>query len=350
MRGVDWILTDKSLIQSIDETPYITRTTYDDSSYLDAVNKSYSLFPELETWQKIQGEQIIHIEDSPSETLQELTQSLVTPLEFHYYSENNIQAFTEFSPKLCYLNGQLYCKGKAHIGRAYLLPRTFSEDGEPEDFYLYISPDYLRTYNGSFDDNDGWDNLRIAPLNSESIAIFTPHNDDFAICKKAENAQIFTLPQCESLDLSADNGALFFDALTGSNLALNDKGASFMRDGLSLECKGIQQWLAPSGKVDAVSPQLVMSSFDNGTLATHVQGGFHRELLTSKTLPLSASEYSGKRLSLDIGEANSRKTIQVNSASRISDIELAIEEIIYKPVVKVQLTRKAIFSIPARHQ
>lgn len=336
MRGADWILTNKSLIQSLDDEPYISRTTYNDSSFLDAIKKSYSFFPEIETWQKIQGEQIIRVDNPPSENLQELTQSLVTPLEFHYYSENNIKAFSEFSPKLCYINGQLYGKGKAHIGRAYLLPRTFNEDGETEDFYLYISPDYLRTYNGSFDDNDGWENLRVAPFTPESVAIFTPKNDDYSICKKATNAQIFTLPNGESLDLSADNGALFFDALTGSNLALNDGGASLLRDGLNYECKGLRQWIAPSGKVDMVSPQLVMSSFDNGTLATHVQGGFHRELLAGKTLPLSVRDYSDKRLSLESVDSNSRKTIQVNNTDGMNDIQF-IEEITYKPAVEVQL-------------
>lgn len=339
MRGADWILTDKSLIQSIDDEPYITRTTYTDSSYLDTIKKSYSFFPEIETWQKIQGEQIIRVDNPPSETLQESTQSLVTPLEFHYYSENDIKAFTEFSPKLCYINGQLYGKGKAHIGRAYLLPRTFNEDGEPEDFYLYISPDYLRSYNGSFDDNDGWENLRVAPFTHESVAIFTPQNDDYSICKKATNAQIFTLPNGESLDLSADNGALFFDALTGSNLALNDKSASLLRDGMSFECKGIRQWIAPSGKVDTVSPQLVMSSFDNGTLATHVQSGFHRELLAGKTLPLSTRDYSGKRLSLENLGINSRSALQVNSIAGIT-----VDDSTYKTTYNEAVTIKYITS------
>lgn len=337
MRGADWILTDKSLIQSLDDEPYISRTTYNDSSFLDAIKKSYSFFPEIETWQKIQGEQIIRVDNPPSENLQELTQSLVTPLEFHYYSENNIKAFSEFSPKLCYINGQLYGKGKAHIGRVYLLPRTFSEDGEPEDFYLYISPDYLRSYNGSFDDNDGWENLRVAPFTPESVAIFTPQNNDYSICKKATNAQIFTLPNGESLDLSADNGALFFDALTGSNLALNDKGASLLRDGLSFECKGIRQWIAPSGKVDTISPQLVMSSFDNGTLATHVQGGFHRELLAGKTIPLSTRDYSGEMLSLGMSEANSKEAVQENSIQVTLEKNATNWKDVYSSAISIKL-------------
>lgn len=312
-RGVDWILTDKSLILSSDEDPYISRTEYDsdDTSYIDAINQSYSFFPEFETWQKIQSGQVIHIADAPNQEWQEMPNGLITPLEFHYYSDDDIQSVTDFTPKLCYCNGQLYAKGKAHIGRAYLLPRTFSRNGDIEDFYLYISPDYLRSYdktNQAFSDNDGWDKLLLAPLNQNSACMFTPENENSIYCKKAENAQVSLLPQLEQLDYSANNGAIFFDGLTHSNLMLNNNGASFLCDNLSYECKGLKQWLAPSGKVDAVSSQSVISSFDNGTLVTYLHQGLYRELLTKKKLPLVIKGYSGIKLSLN----DKDKNIQVN--------------------------------------
>lgn len=335
-RGVDWILTDKSLILSSDDEPYISRTEYEssDTTYTDTINKSYSFFPELETWQEIQSGQVIRVADAPNQALQVISQSLLTPLEFHYYSDDDIQAVTEFNPQLCYCNGQLYGKGKAHIGRAYLLPRTFKENGDVENFYLYVSPDYLRSYDKTrkkFNDNDGWDNLILAPLNSNSVCSFTPANGDYGLCKKAENGQVLSFPQIEQLDYSANNGAIFFDGLTGSNLMLNDNGASLLRDSLSYECKGLSQWIAPSGKVDVISPQYAISSFDTGTLATFTQQGLHRELLTQKTIPLTAKDYTEKRLSLGEADKNSKKFIHVNSVKGDNDIALVDWQNIYIP-------------------
>ena len=283
-RGVDWILTDKSLILSSDDEPYITRTEYEseDTTYIDAINSSYSFFPELETWQKIQSGQVISILDAPSEAWQEMPRNLIDTLEFHYYSNDNIQTFSSFKAQLCYSNGQLYAKGKAHIGRAYLLPRTFTfnPNGESEimNFYLYVSPDYLREYDAeiqAFDDNDGWDKLVIMPLNSDSVAVFSPQDDAMLMCKKAEH--IYTLPQNKAADFSANNGAIFFDTFTGSNLAVNNNAAFLMRDNLLYECKGIQQWIAPAGIIETISAQYAMSLTDDTAIITHFPQGLYRE-------------------------------------------------------------------------
>lgn len=340
-RGVDWILTDKSLILSSDDEPYITRTEYesDDTTYIDAIDKSYSFFPELETWEEIQNVQISNIEGSPSNTWKEIPQSLITPLEFHYYNDDDIQAFTDFNPKLCYCNGQLYGKGKAHIGMAYLLPRTFNDNGEPTNFYLYISPDYLRKYDSekqAFDDNDGWDKLTIAPLNDSSVCIFTPENNDNPFCKKAVNAQVLSLPQNETLDFSADNGAIFFDVFTHSNLVLNDKKTLFLYDNLSYECKGLRQWLATTGKVEAITHETIISSFNNATLATHIQQGFHRELLNKKTLPLSVKYFLEKRISLYVVNKENRKIIQYNSLREKVSNESLVWQNIYKAAIEIR--------------
>ena len=338
-RGVDWILTDKSLILSSDEDPYISRTEYDsdDTSYIDAINQSYSFFPEFETWQKIQSGQVIHIADAPNQEWQEMPNGLITPLEFHYYSDDDIQAITDFKPQICYCNGQLYAKGKAHIGRAYLLPHTLNINGEVVTFYLYISPDYLRNYdseNQTFNDNDGWDKLILAPLTKDSVCIFTPESKDYGFCKKSVNSQVISLPQLEQFDFSEDNGVIFFDGLTHSNLVFNDNGASFLYDNLSYECKGLRQWLAPAGSVDAVTPDLVIASCDNATLVTHIQG-FHRELLAGKTLPITAKAHSDKRLSVVSIDRHDKKSIQINSINEPITDKTIYREDIYRSTCKV---------------
>ena len=332
-RGVDWILTDKSFILSSDSEPYISRITYesDDTTYIDSINQSYSFFTEFETWKEIFIRQIIKTNNVPfSNTLNEgcleIPQSAIVPLEFHYYSDNDIQAVTDFMPKLCYCNGQLYGKGKAHIGRAYLLPYIFDTNGVPIDFYLYISPDYLRHYdtdNQTFDDNDGWADFLITPLNQEAACFFIPERNDSTFCKKAKNGQVFILPQneqleCKQLDFSVNNGAIFFDGFTGSNLMLNNNGAFWLCDNLSYECKGLHQWLVPSNIAMTISSQNIMSDFDNETLSIYIQQGFYRELLMNKILIFTIREYS--RQTLFMGEKNieGKRNICINQKTAIS--------------------------------
>lgn len=317
MRGIDWILTDKSFILSSDDEPFFSRIEYnaDDASYFNAILRSYSFFPELETWQQIVNEQVIHIEGSTSDLWKVIPQNKLTPIEFHYYSDDNILAVTDFSPKLCYCNEALYAKGKAHIGRVYLFPCSLNENGDVTDFYLYISPDYLRSYdteNQTFNDNDGWDNLILAPLNENSACFFTPDNQDYGFCKKALNAQVTSLPQLEALDFSKNNGIIFFDGLTQSNLLLNDSGTSLLHDNLNYKCKGLRQWIDPTGRVKAVASHWVIASVDNFSLATHLNSGFFREKLTTHDLPITATSYSGKRFAMNDDIQNNNKSINVN--------------------------------------
>ena len=334
-RGVDWILTDKSLLRSQAEVPYISRSEYDsdDTTYSDAIEKCYSFWPELETWQEITAQKL-NIEDSPDDKWKEVPQNLITPLEFHYYSDDDIQAVTEFNPKLCYCNGQLYAKGKAHIGRAYLLPRVFNTDGEVIGFYLYILPDYMREYdseNQTFNDNDGWDKLNIAPLEDNSVGIFTPEDNNNTACKKAEDGLVYRLPQSEQLDYSVDNGTISFDGFTGLNLALNSQGASFLRDNVSYQCKGLQQWFAPSNKIEAIfHQQSVISSIENATIAIHTQQGFYRELLPKKLSQISTATYSGKNLLFNVLNSNSKKIVQANSIYNTNIISASIWEKVFQ--------------------
>ena len=317
-RGVDWILTDKSFIQSSDDEPYFSRSEYntDNNSYIDAIHRSYSFFPELGTWEEIISEQILHVEGVPSDLPNNIPQSKITPLELHYYSDDDIQFITNFTPKLCYCNGILYAKGQAHIGKVYLLPRSFTEKGEIENFYLYICPDYLRNYdteNQTFDDNDGWNDLIITPLNENSACFFTPDNQDYGYCKKALNAQVTSLPILEHLDFSSNDGGIFFDAITQSNLLLNDSGASLLYDNINYQCKGLPQWIAPAASIESVDKNLIIASDDNFSMATHLDSGFFREKLNTHALPLTSSSYSGKRFAMGDISRSSYKNILVNT-------------------------------------
>ncbi|MBR1436967.1 MAG: hypothetical protein IJ587_00385 [Synergistaceae bacterium] len=359
-RGVDWILTDKSLILSSDDEPYITRTEYEDSdtTYIDKINQSCSFFPEFETWSKIYNRQNICIADAPSdkwktidiidvpsEAFLELSQGTIGTIEFHYYNNKDINVYANFKPQLYYCNGKIYGKGKAHIGRAYLLPRRFNINGNPVSFYLYISPDYLRSYdktNKEFNDNDGWDRLLIAQLNQDSICVFAPENENYGLCKKAENGKVFSLQQNEQIDFSTNNGAIFFDGLTHSNLMLNENGASFLRENLLYTCNGLHQWLIPSKKVETISAQFVISSFDNATLITHIQQGFHRELISGDNHVLSVKQYLDKNLFISDTSKNNKKIFRINTIRNTINKEAALWNMIYCSFISVDFLYEAV--------
>lgn len=350
-RGVNWILTDKSLVLSSDDEPFFSRIEYDadDTTFIDALNQSYSLFPELETWEEIQYG-IVHIQNPPSDEYKEIKREVLIPFEFHYYSDDNILDFTDFIPQLYYFYGQLYGKGKAHIGKVYLFPYRFNGNGEPNNFCLYISPDYLRVYDTEkqdFDDNDGWDKLMIAPLNSTSIGIFTPQNDDTnddtMECKKAENGLVFALPQNKQFDYSANNGTIFFDLFTHYNLVLNDLGASFLHDDIHYECNALRQWIAPTGIINNILLKTVISALNNSYLATYFERGFCREFISENILPIAINYSLNKNLSLGIADVNNKKNIRVHTTEG-SPISKAVDwDNIYKQTAKIKMLNSFLF-------
>ena len=312
-RGVDWILTDKSLLRSQAEAPYISRTEYDsdDSTYSDAIEKCYSFWSELETWQKIQSGQVLSIDGSPDDKWQEVAQNNIISMAYL----KTYGLYMNFDIKVCYRNEYCYAKCDFLIGKAYLIPCIFDMNGMPETFYFHISPDYIRefdTESQEFSDNDGWNNFAIAPINNNSVGVFTPEDDDSIVCKKAENGLVYKLPQGEQADYSVNHGAIFFDGFSGSNLVLNNQGASFLHDNVSYQCKGLQQWLAPNNKIYNISQHCIISSINNATIATFEQQEFYRQLITSKNIP-STIGHLDKNLSLKDTLTNNFHSIQANT-------------------------------------
>lgn len=238
-------------------------------------------------------------------------------------------------------------KGKAHIGRVFLLPRSFNENGDIEDFYLYISPDYKRTYdaeNKTFYDNDGWDNLIIAPLNQSSACFFTPDNDTHGFCKKPVNSKVTSLPQLELIDFSPNNGVVFFDGLTLSNLLLNNTGASLLYDNISYECNQLRLWLASAGDVKTVNSNFVCDSNDNFSLINHLDSGFFREKINSQSLPVSFSPYSQKFFSMGHFSRNNKQYISINEAPALyKNNQYALWDYIFKSFLHISV----LYVIPA---
>ena len=372
-RGVDWLLTDTVIIQASDDEPYVfTANLFNDegtsflysilrskdlssgidsitkaawglsqtngnsegygyfnrSALLQSVNKHYSQLPTVGNWHIIKN----FLVRKPDNPLSEAHNSMLNirpliPLEFNGSTPAYGCGFDN-DIFLTYHNGELWGRGLYHIGRCYILPAVFDESGNPQEFYLYISPDYPRIAVAQADKFK----LGILKTADNLYGFLTEQVSslDNGLCYGSDSPKVFDASTKQWQQIS-ESGQMFIDTLNHSGLMLNDDGAIFL-NGTSYECKGLKQWLAPAGVVDAVSEQSVISSFDNAAVATYPQQSFHRELLTGKKLPISAKKFSGKRLSLGLND----KKIQVNSSAGTNGVENIAWQNVYKQSVSIR--------------
>lgn len=257
--------------------------------------------------------------------------------------------------QLAYVNGQIWGRGLFHIGRVYILPAVFDENYNPVEFYLYISPDYpcspfLTSY---FDSNSDWLNTGIAGIHhvdAESLYGFLSEQADAAssgACLTASNTQLLSLQNNEWVNLSEHEGKIFIDTFNSQALVLHEKGAKLVRDSISdpndYQCNNLPQWLAPAGKVEAVTNDYIIASADNSAFCTSLNTGFNRQSITHCILPLSARSFSDKQdkgYRTSISETISSDNNKVFGVNHISSINYAPQRIewqdIYKQAIDIQ--------------
>ena len=385
-RGIDWILTDTMIIQVLDDEPYvITANLFNDSetsflysilrskvlssgidpitqsawglsegngnsegygyfnrsALLQSVNKHYSLLPAIGDWNIINN----FLVRRPDNPLTDSHNSMLNirpliPLEFNGSKPAYGCGFDNDINLTCN-NNELWGRGIYHFGKCYILPAVFAEDGTPQEFYLYISPDYRRrNIDTSIVTRDEWINMGILHTGETLYGFLTEklNSLDNGLCYQSDTPKVFILASKEWLQLLED-GLMFIDTLNNSGLVLSDDTSIFLNDdNVSYECNGLKQWLDPASKVEAITEKSVISSWDNATLATYIQQGFHRELLNDKTLPFSAKSYSGKRLSFGNINIDNKNAIQVNSIKNDNEGDSIAWENIYKPAVEIKST------------
>ena len=206
-RGIDWILTKDKIIQAIDNRPYIfTADLFTDTedvffysnlrtwniaisgvqgsrifpigsgidlftndawglnadngntegygyfnrtAFLNIVKKQYSFLPAIGDWNIVNNFLVRrYIEEEWTDEYNSMSYLRpLIPLEF--YSNNGDYQYPcyglgyENDVRLTYYDGNIWGRGLACIGKCYILPAVFNEDGTPKEFYLYISPDFL---------------------------------------------------------------------------------------------------------------------------------------------------------------------------------------------------------------
>ena len=125
---------------------YFSKTThllYPAESH--SMEQCYSFIPAVGDWQIIENFLVRRPDNPLTESYNsQLNLRPLIPLEF----KKNTPAYgTGYNLKhrgiqLAHKNGQILARGLYNIGHVFLLPAVFDEDGEPLEYYLYISPDY----------------------------------------------------------------------------------------------------------------------------------------------------------------------------------------------------------------
>ena len=410
--GLDWVLTNNNIFMVVDDEPYILTARLFDANIPDnflysllrsgsigasgidpftgeawgkredngnsegtgyfsksthllypagdhAFEQCYSLLPPVGDWQIFENflihrpavEETSDTENITSYNYMQAVRPLI-PLEF----ANGAAAYgTGYNMdhrgiQLFHHKGEIWGRGLYNIGKVYLLPAVFGENGEVLEYYLYISPDYPCSpfLKNALDKTNSWLETAIAFIGSDSLYGFLSEQPDSLsgrACFKSTNGRILSPATGEFLILSEDNARLFFDALSYKGVLLDNNGGQLMLGkGLSeaqdVKCKTLQQWLAPAGYVDAVTNDYIAASADNSAFCTSLVTGLNRQFLSPNTIPLTAKafqdsneDYYRLAISDGVNESN-RKIFGVNKilAQDVTQEAIKWREIYKEPV------------------
>ena len=200
-------------------------------------------------------------------------------------------------------NGKIWGRGVFHIGLVYILPAVFDANGNPLEFYLYISPDYPCSpfLSSAFNALDNWLNIAIFHIGATSLYGFLSEQANAlsnSTCLTSSITEVFNPESSEWISLSSNNGKLFIDTVSSSAVVLHDKGADFRFEDLNIskafECITLNQWIAPAGKIDAINTDYIIASDNNSTFLTSLLAGFYRQAVSSN-VHFSAISFSDNK-------------------------------------------------------
>ena len=236
----------------------------------------------------------------------------------------------------------------------HYLMTNFGEAGLWNDSSSTATLLYICEWDYELNENDFlgclWPNIAPAPIGSEALYGFLSEQADAlsgSSCFKSIDGRVLLPESGELLTLSENNARIFFDTLSYKGLLLDDDGGQLMlgegiTDAQDVNCKTLQQWLAPAGQIDAVTDDYIAASADNSAFCTSLITGFNRQFLSPNTIPLTASAFQDSnevfyRLAISEGaNENSRKVFGINKLLSQDVTPEAIDwQNIYKEPVKV---------------
>lgn len=309
-------------------TGYFSKTThllYPAGSH--SFEQCYSLLPAFGDWQIFENFLVRRpdAESIDSYNYMQVVRPLI-PLEFSngVVSYGTGYNFDHRGIQLLHRNGEIWGRGLLNIGRVSLLPAVFGENGTVQEYYLYIAPDFqCDTDSILYDD---WQNVSLVALGTDSLyGVISEQSDAMAsgCCVMSTDGRVFVPKNGEWLTLLENNGRCFFDTLSHKGLSIDDNGAQLLlgesiSDTQNIECRTLPQWLAPTGKIDAVAGEYVVAPADNAAFCTSLVTGFNRQFISPNTIPLTAKAFQDSnenyyRLAISDGvNENNRKIFGVN--------------------------------------
>ncbi len=323
-------------------------------------DQCYSLLPAVGDWQ-IMENFLVRRPDNPLDKSYNHMLSLrpLIPLEIlrGNSSFGTGYNFEHRGIHLAYFDGQLWAKGLYYIGRVFILPAVFDVNGEPLEFYLYISTEYPCSpfLSTRLNANNDWLKMAVAHLGGDTLYGFLSEQADAlssGTCLASPEAKIFSPLSREWLNISENDGRMFVDTSNSSALVLHDNGADFLlnvADSVqTFECSTLPQWIAPAGSVDAVNPDFVIAHDDVASFLTSLNTGFNRQCFSHCLLPLSRCSFQNahgdnyKFAVRDSSVSNNKKILGVNQVFSIPDVPHHINwQDIYKNPIEIQYINSA---------
>ena len=287
--GIDWVLTDKSIIFALDEAPYFSYTNVEHD--ITSVKSFYTILPPHNGWQIIENF-----------IFKKSHEVIFYRLKYYNFTSNNFIEVPNIEYIIYFQDCfYLYCEYK--IGFLFILfPEEISEsNNEDDEIFATAFLDSI-SYELYFSNN-----LELIIFGEELYA-FYPSEDDNNLCKKPSGARLYSLNTRRWITYYG-GGAVFFDTFTNDGLILSDNAITTLPENKRIMADGLIYWVAPGAEIKAVSSDYIVASFGNNALITFIGNYLYRVLLRDVKLYLSYDFNINKRFVL----AEKNGIIKVNS-------------------------------------
>lgn len=190
-----------------------------------------------------------------------------------------------------------------------------------------------------------WPNIAIASIGTKSLYGVVSEQSDAVTpiaCIKSTDGRVLIPQTGEFLTLSENNAHIFFDVFTHKGLLLDDDGGQLMlgetiSDTQDVSCKTLNQWLAPAGKVDAVTDDYIVASADNSAFCTSLITGFNRQFLSPNAIPLTAKSFQDSKedyYRLAVSESVNENNRKIFGVNKILSQNITQEAILWQNIYK----------------
>ena len=282
------------------------------------------------------------------------------PLEFNWYADNDDTmpswptygtgfSATRRGIQLTASGGCLWGRGLMYMGQAFILPAAFGEEGEPEEFFLYISNShkcagpYNQFNDPNLNENVPWMSIAAAALkdtaggaDGQIVGFMSEKGDPVAgsLCQSPKTGEVL-LPKASDgglhgtwkLPRPGDESRVIFDPAWRMGLALGEKGVTLFEGDAEHNdlavlgdywCPALPKWLTPADSVESVSEDAVVASDDNGVLVTNMGGHLDRIRLPKRLLPLAWGVFEKK--DANTGDVTDRLRLSFGVKTEVVDV------------------------------